>query len=65
MIKVCINEILQKKNKTAYWLAKESKVSPNVILKLINNETTSISFDVLDKLTDILNVDIGDILKKE
>jgi putative transcriptional regulator len=64
MIKVIIKEILEQKNKTAYWLARETKTSPNAINKLINNDTESISFNTLDKITDVLECDIVDILKK-
>lgn len=65
MISINIDDILTHKNKTRYWLAKETGVTYPNIVKLIEGKTTSIKFEVLDKICDVLNCDISDILKRE
>lgn len=61
-LKVTINKILAEKEKTPYWLAKESKISLNSIYKLVANETESIKFEVIEKICDTLDCNIEDIL---
>ena len=63
MIKVKINEQLEKINKKPYWLSREAKITASSLTKLIKNETTGINFDVLEKICDVLNCDISDILE--
>ncbi|MBC8579598.1 helix-turn-helix domain-containing protein [Zhenhengia yiwuensis] len=62
-MKVFLNEILEKQDKTLYWLSKETGSTWQTLKKFANNETDSIKFSVLDKICDALNCEIGDIMK--
>lgn len=62
-MKVCIDDILKKQNKTRYWLSKEINFTYPNLMKLCNNETSSIRFDVLEKTCIALNCSPNDILK--
>lgn len=61
MIKLRVSEILEKKNKSKYWLAKNLGMHYVSFNKMINNKTTSIRFDTLDRMASILEVPVGDL----
>lgn len=63
MIHIKIDEILKEKNKTKYWLIKNIKGSFQSISKLINNQATGIKFSTLEKICEILECDIKDIIE--
>lgn len=63
MIKVKIDKILKEQDKSLYWLAQATELSYPTIHRLVNNKTSSISFDTLEKICLALDVDIEDILK--
>lgn len=67
MVALKLEKLLQEKNKTRYWLSKETMISYGNISKMCNNETKSISFDVLNKLLIALECTPNDIFetKKE
>lgn len=60
-----LREILNDKNKSIYWLNKETGIASSTLSRICNNKTTSIEFTVLDKICEALNCDIGDILVPE
>lgn len=62
---IAIDEILQAKNKTRYWLSKEAGVTYPNIMKLCNNETESIKFEILEKICLALDCTPNDILQIE
>lgn len=62
MIYVRINEVLKEKNKSKYWLIKTTEMEYQALSKIINNETTSIHFDTLEKICNALDCNISDIL---
>jgi putative transcriptional regulator len=63
MIKVKLNELLKNRGKTKYWLAKQTQISPNSIGRIVNEETTSISYEILDKICIALQCEVGDVLE--
>lgn len=65
MIKVCIETILNSKEKSVYWLSKQTNITQNNLANLINGKTTAIKFDNLEKICDALECDISDVLKME
>lgn len=65
MIKINILSILKMKNKSKYWLVKNMGGGYQAISRLMNNETTGIYFETLEKLCDVLECTPGDIIKKE
>ncbi len=61
MIKLRVLEILQEQNHTKYWLYKQMDMSYQNFNRIVNNETSSIRFDNLEKLSTLLNVSISDL----
>lgn len=64
MVRLRILEILQEQHHTKYWLYKQMDMSYQNLSRLLNNETTSIHFEILDKLSNILNCPIGYLFEK-
>ena len=64
MVKLRILEILESQNHTKYWLFKQLDLSYQNFNRMVNNETSSIRFENLDKLSSILNCPVGDLFEK-
>ena len=64
MVKLRILEILESQNHTKYWLFKQLDLSYQNFNRMVNNETSSIRFENLDKLSTIINCPIGDLFEK-
>ena len=63
MIRLRILDILAEQNHTKYWLYKRMDMSYQNFNKIVNNETNSIRFDNLEKLSTLLNCPIGDLFE--
>lgn len=63
MIIITIDNILKKQKRSKYWLIKNTNITYQAITKLIKNETTSISFENLEKICKALNCTPNDIIK--
>lgn len=65
MIRLRILEILEEQDHTKYWLYKRmDMMSYRNFKNIIENETSSIRFEILDKLSRILNVPVGDLFEQ-
>lgn len=65
MVKLQILEILEAQGHTKYWLYKRmDMLSYRNFQKIIENQTTSIRFETLDKLSTILDVEVGELFLK-
>ena len=65
MVQLRILEILEEQGHTRYWLYKRMEMlSYRIFNNIINNETSSIRFETLDKLSRILEVPVGDLFKQ-
>lgn len=64
-MKVILNDTLKLKNKSQYWLSKETGISHSALNNLCNNKTSGIQFSVLDKICAALDCEVSDILKHE
>jgi len=64
MVKLRVLEILEEQGKSRYWLNKQLGMHYMSFKKMIENDTNSIYFDTLDKLSTLLNVPIGDLFVK-
>lgn len=62
MLSLRVNEILKEKNKTPYWLSKQTGLSPNNIGKICNGETANIRFDTIEKICLALECTPNDIM---
>ena len=63
MIRLRILEILEEQQHTKYWLYKQMDLSYQNFNRMVTNETSSIRFDNLEKLSKILNCPIGDLFE--
>ncbi|MTI65142.1 MAG: helix-turn-helix transcriptional regulator [Firmicutes bacterium] len=63
MVEITLNEVLNNKDKTLYWLAKETEISYTTIHKLAKGGTKSISFEILEKICTVLECTPNDIIK--
>ncbi len=64
MVRLRVLEILEEQNHTKYWLFKQLDLSYQNFNRMVTNETSSIRFDNLEKLSNILNCPIGDLFEK-
>ena len=63
MVRLRILEILSEQNHTKYWLYKQMDLSYQNFNRMVQNETSSIRFENLDKLCKILNCSIGELFE--
>lgn len=61
MLRLRINEILEKENKSRYWLAKQTGISTNNIQRMCDGETNSIRFSSIETICKVLNCSINDL----
>lgn len=64
MLRLRILDILEEKNLTKYWLYKRMEISYQNFNRMVNNETSSIRFDNLEKLSTLLECSIEDLFEK-
>ena len=55
MIKIDIENLIKKNNKTKYWLCKNMNITSHNLNKIINGETSSISFKYIEDFCKYLN----------
>lgn len=53
-----VDDILKEKGKTRYWLCKRMEMHYVSFKKMVENETSSIRFDTLARLSEILDVPV-------
>ncbi|MGN0472976.1 MAG: helix-turn-helix domain-containing protein [Lachnospiraceae bacterium] len=61
MIKLRVLELLEEQNHTKYWLYKQMDLSYQNFNRMVMNETSSIKFENLEKLCNILQCSINDL----
>ena len=65
MIYIRINEILKEKKKTKYWFIKHMEGGYQSLSHLMDNNTTGIKFETLEKVCKILDCEPGDIIVRK
>lgn len=63
MVRLRVLDILKERNLTKYWLYKQMDLSYQNFNKMVTNQTSSIHFHNLEKLSQILNCPIGDLFE--
>ena len=63
LVKVNIKELLDERDKSLYWLAKSSGLAYASLHNLVNGKTSSIAFETLERLCDVLDCDVCDIIE--
>lgn len=61
-MRIAVDELLEKKGKSRYWLSKQTGITYANISRLCNNETVSIKFAILEKICVVLECSPNDIL---
>lgn len=56
-----IDKLLIDQDKSRYWLAKELGMTYQNVMRLCNNETVSIKFELIEKICKALNCTPNDI----
>ncbi len=64
-MKIILNKTLKEKKVSQYKLAKETGIAASTLSNLCNNKTSSVQFSVLDKICDVLDCEVSDILLHE
>ena len=60
-----IKELLKEQKKSKYWFIKHMEGSYRSLSNMMDNKTTSIRFDTIDKLCDIFNCETGEIIARK
>jgi putative transcriptional regulator len=63
MIEVKIDEVLEKRERSFYWLAKQTGISHTTLWRLKKGKAVGINFPTLEKICEALECQPGDILK--
>lgn len=61
MIKMNVQNLLNEKGKTRYWLVKEMQTTYKTVNKLCDNTLTGLQLDTIEKLCNILNCTPNDL----
>lgn len=64
-MKVKLQDILSREERSLNWVSTKTGISYSTLFKLNNNDTKSISFDVLEKLCILFKCSPTDILEVE
>lgn len=65
MLKFNIEKLLKEKNKSKYWLCQNMNITNRNLNRIINGETTSISFKYIEDLCKYLNCTISELITIE
>ena len=63
MVRLRVLDILKEQNHSKYWLYKQMELRYQNLNRMVQNETSSIKFENLEKLCSILNCSIGDLFE--
>lgn len=64
-MRITIDKVLNTHQRTRYWLSQTIDCNYQSLVKLCNNETSSISFDTISKICNALNCTPNDIFDLE
>lgn len=62
MVYIQIKEMLKKKNKSKYWFIKNMEGGYQSLSHLMDNKTKSIHFETLEKMCNLFECEIGEII---
>ncbi len=63
MLRLRVVDILKEQNHSKYWLFKQMDLSYQNFNRMIMNQTSSIRFENIEKLSQILNCSISDLFE--
>ena len=62
MIKFRLNDVLEERGQTVYWLWKQTGIRYATIWQLAKGEASRLNLDALDRICDVLGCQPGDLL---
>ena len=62
-MKILLGELLVSKDISVYKLSKVTDISEHNLANLIKNKTRSVRFDTIEKICEVLDCDITDIMQ--
>ncbi|MEE0699546.1 MAG: helix-turn-helix transcriptional regulator [Bacilli bacterium] len=62
MVKLNIEELLKKNNKSKYWLKQKMNMTSRNLNRVIRGDTTSISFRYIEEFCKYLNCSPGELI---
>ena len=62
MLNFNIEKLLKKKKKSKYWLCQNMNITNQNLNRIINGETTSISFKYLEELCKYLDCNLSELI---
>lgn len=65
MLKFNIEKLLKKNKKSKYWLCQKMNITNRNLNRIINGETTSISFKYIEELCEYLDCTIDELINIE
>ncbi len=63
MIEIRVDELLEKRGRTFYWLAKETGISHSTLWRLKKGKSVGIIFATLERICQALDCQPGDVVK--
>lgn len=63
MVSFNIEKLLKKKNKSKYWLCQNMNITSRNLNRVINGETSSISFKYLEDLCKYLDCTLNELIE--
>ena len=63
MIEIRVDEVLEERGRTFYWLSKETGISHSTLWRLKKGKALGINFATLDRICQMLSCQPGDVLK--
>ena len=63
MVNIKLQEILDKEERSLNWVSTKTGISYSTLHKLNNNETKSISFDVLEKICLLFKISVSELIE--
>jgi len=63
MVRIRIDELLEKRGRTAYWLAVESGITHSTVYKMRHGKMKTLSLELIESLCRALECGPGDLLE--
>jgi putative transcriptional regulator len=63
VIEICVDELLEERGRTFYWLAKETGISHSTLWRLKKGKAVGINFATLERICQMLTCQPGDVLR--
>ena len=63
VIEIRVDELLEERSRTFYWLAKETGISHSTLWRLKKGKSVGINFATLERICGMLSCQPGDVLR--